>query len=224
MSTDFDKYAEDYNDILKDQLNFFDEESNYFAEYKVHIVRNRIRSEPETILEYGCGTGRNIPFLHKMFPGSKVSGCDLSEKSLEIAKKMNTAADFFPLNNSGQFSKKFDLVLVACVFHHIPPPDRRETISELRGLLRPGGELFVFEHNPFNPVTRRLVNTCPFDKDAVLLRPKELRGLFIRGGLEILKMRYALFFPGFLKKIRFIEKGLGWLPMGGQYYLQALSR
>ena len=33
--TDFDDYAADYNKILEEQLNFFEGDNHYFAEYKV---------------------------------------------------------------------------------------------------------------------------------------------------------------------------------------------
>ena len=30
--------------------------------------------------------------------------------------------------------------------------------------LVPGGIIVIFERNPFNPVTRKIVNTCPYDR------------------------------------------------------------
>jgi SAM-dependent methyltransferase len=64
---------------------------------------------------------------------------------------------------------KFDLVIVSCVFHHIPPQDRQMAIRHCCSRLKEGGRFIIFEHNPINPVMRHLVKNCPFDVDAVLL-------------------------------------------------------
>jgi hypothetical protein len=79
--------------------------------------------------------------------------------------------------------------------------------------------LFVFEHNPYNPVTRRLVNTCPFDADAVLLARAETVSLLKAAGLEPSAAAYCLFFPQMLAALRPLEAWLGWLPLGGQYFV-----
>jgi hypothetical protein len=85
--------------------------------------------------------------------------------------------------------------------------------------LRTGGRLFVFEHNPYNPVTRHLVNTCPFDADAVLLTRAETVALLKTAGLEPSAAAYCLFFPRLLAGLRPLETWLGWLPLGGQYFV-----
>ena len=58
--------------------------------------------------------------------------------------------------------------------HHIKKKDRRRILRELFRVLKPSGRLVIFEHNTLNPVTRKLVNECPFDVDAILITPIEL--------------------------------------------------
>ena len=41
-------------------------------------------------------------------------------------------------------------------------------MKEINRVLKLGGRLYFFEHNPWNPFTRFLVRTCPFDKNAQL--------------------------------------------------------
>lgn len=220
----FDEYAEDYDQILQDQLKLFDEETNYFAEYKVKIVNRIVKVIPDKILEYGCGTGRNIKFLTESFPHSQIYGCDISRKSLELAKRRNISAEFFIIENGeDKFIECFDLILIACVFHHIPQEFWVKNIFTLKSWLKKRGELFIFEHNPYNPVTRHMVNTCPYDKDAVLIRPKKMKYLLINAGFEVISKKYALFFPSFLRKFRFLEKNMGSIPLGGQYYIHAFK-
>ena len=46
-----------------------------------------------------------------------------------------------------------------------------------------------------------------------------MRKLIEVSSFEILKSNYALFFPKLLSKLMLIEPYLGWLPLGGQYFI-----
>ncbi len=219
-NVDFDEYSDKYDQLMKDHLKFFEKEYQYFAEYKVSIISRCIKRKLKSILEYGCGIGRNLKFLKKKYPDAKLFGCDISENSLIIAEKENPDVNFFLLGKE-PLENKFDLILIANVFHHISPEKRIDTLGEVVKLLEKSGNLFFFEHNPFNLVTRRAVNTCPFDEDAVLVKPKELRSMLLRFDFQITYFGYYLFIPGFLKRLRFLENYLTWLPIGGQYYISA---
>jgi len=215
----FDQYAEQYTKILEKQLGFF-AESSYFSAYKIKIIRENILREPKNILEYGCGIGSNLPHLKQLFPNAEIYGYDISAQSLSIAAKNNPGIKLFTSNNN-EFNNNFDLVFVAGVLHHIEPSLRDQSVTEIYNFLNSSGEVFIFEHNPYNPITQHLVNTCPFDKDAVLIRPGALKSLLRNNNFSIQKMRYALFIPKFLKKLRFIERYLNLIPLGGQYFIHA---
>ena len=220
---DFDKHAESYEKQLTEDLKFFGEESKYFAEYKVRIVKECLNSNPINILEYGCGIGMNLQFLVNYFPDSNIHGCDISAKSIEVASKNNSSVNFFLLEDSEIQKNKniYDVIFISNVFHHIEPPLRKKAISNINLMLKPDGKVFFFEHNPFNPVTRHIVNTCVWDTDAILLKPKESLGLFEEGGFKIIRKHYTLYFPAFLKILRPLERGLFFIPLGGQYYIWA---
>jgi len=96
-------------------------------------------------------------------------------------------------------------------------------MNECKRVLKENAQLIIFEHNPYNPVTMKLVNTCPFDVNAQLLTYPVSKELLNRTGFSIKKKRYTIFIPrkGFLEKLTGIEKLLTWLPMGGQYYVIA---
>ena len=220
---DFDNYAEDYQRILEEQLNFFDNNNDYFAEYKVRIIKKYLSYEPKKILEYGCGIGRNLNLLQEQFKNADIYACDISEKSLTIAARENPSVNFF-LRGDDNTEQAFDLIFVALVFHHIIPDLRKSALKDVYNYLRNGGNLFIFEHNPYNPITRHLVNTCPFDADAVLLTRRELKKLLIEAGFEVNFGRYTLYFPSSLKRLRFTEPILGFLPLGGQYFLNASKK
>ena len=219
---DFDDYTESYDSLMKEGLGFFEKDEGYFSRYKIEIMRRLVGGEPARILEYGCGVGRNIGSIREQFPHSRVYGCDVSEKIIKAARAQNPEADFFVINEN-KTHMEFDLVLLANVLHHVPQAERENLAGGLARMLSIEGFVFVFEHNPFNPVTRRVVNNCPFDEDAVLLRPKEVSHLLVNAGLKIKQQGYCLFFPGFLKGMRRLERSLAWLPLGGQYFIKALK-
>jgi len=113
----------------------------------------------------------------------------------------------------------FDCAFAACVFHHIPPEVHEGLFAEIRRVLKSGGFLMVYEHNPLNPLTVRTVNACPFDENAILIRASVLRARVERSGFRESKTRYRVFFPKRLQWLRVMEDKLAWLPVGAQYFV-----
>lgn len=216
---DFDEYAERYQELLDKQHKLF-ANAHYFSKHKATILKAKILKNPRNLLEYGCGIGRNFPSLQGCFPETKFYGCDVSTQSLGAAASRNPEVTFFN-NLEGGNTEEFDLILVANVLHHIEPTLRASVFQDLKKKLAPKGEIFIFEHNPYNPVTRHLVKHCEFDEDAVLLKPKEMTALVIESGLILHQLSYTLFIPAFLKALHFLEAYLGYIPLGGQYYAHA---
>jgi SAM-dependent methyltransferase len=218
---DFDNYTENYNQLLREGTGFFSESEAYFARYKVDVLRREIPGTVKRLLEYGCGIGRNIPFLRAAFPDATLAGSDISAASLEIARTENPGTYFFAERPDTETADLFDIIFIAGVFHHIPVGERAAVMKTIFRRLAPGGTILVFEHNPFNPVTRKIVNNCPYDRDAVLLKPSELKSLLADAGLLVRKSAYCLFVPPSLAFLLPLEARIGWLPMGGQYWVKA---
>jgi SAM-dependent methyltransferase len=219
---DFDKYTDNYDEILHDVTGFFASSEAYFAQYKVDLVRKHTQGEVARVLEFGCGIGRNIPFLQKAFPAAKIVGTDISVAGLEFAKRAYPDVEFIPEDDTTEGkSGLFDIIFVAGVFHHVPKDQRASVARTLKNRLAPNGSIFVFEHNPYNPVTRRIVSNCIYDEDAILLRPSELKRILSATDLTVKDSSYCLFIPPSLPKLLKLENYLGWLPMGGQYWVLA---
>jgi SAM-dependent methyltransferase len=217
---DFDQYTDNYNELLREGTKFFSANEEYFAKYKIELVRKDATFPVKRILEYGCGIGRNIAYLKTAFPGADIMGTDISEASLDVARKENPGVRFETETDALDLGR-FDLIFVAGVFHHIAPPLRPAVMKVLANRLEPRGALYVFEHNPYNPVTRRIVNNCVYDADAVLVKPRELRGLMAGATLRPESHSYCLFVPPKLSLLRPLENVLGWFPLGGQYWAKA---
>lgn len=114
----------------------------------------------------------------------------------------------------------FDLVTAVCVYHHVPVAARPVLTGEIQRVLKPGGICCMIEHNPWNPVTRRIVSRTPVDAGAILLRSMEARSLADRAGLRLVEQAYFLYFPGaFYRYLGWMEGSLAKLPLGGQYAL-----
>jgi SAM-dependent methyltransferase len=221
-NVDFDAFADKYDELLREQTGFFTADESYFARYKVDIAREQAHDEPRRVLEFGCGTGRNIAFLRTAFPNAVVMGSDVSARSLDVARKANPGVVFWHESRDEGEREAFDLIFIAGVFHHVPPAERAAVAQRVASRLTPDGVAIVFEHNPYNPLTRRIVSQCPYDEGVVLLTAGELRGHLSRSGLRLGAWGYALFFPPAWRRMLPLERRLRRVPLGGQYWVTAV--
>lgn len=228
--TEFDKYSKNYRDIHTQNIEKVSGvDSDYFSEYKITELFDRgvVNKDASCWLDLGCGDGNTYKYVKKYFPDTRYTGIDVSSDSIDVARntyqinnKMEQVhfqvydGEHIPFEN-----ETFDVIYIACVLHHVPVDLRSNLLAECKRALKKTGKLIIFEHNPYNPVTLRMVNTCPFDEDAVLLKPKELKQVCKKNEL-CGKIRYTIFVPrkGILKKLVGVEKYLSWCPLGGQYY------
>lgn len=220
-STNFDAYAGNYQQLLDDSVRIAGEPVEYFAALKArYLQRSFGKGFTGSILDYGCGVGMLSRFLVEAFPGARVDGFDPSGGCIaQIPPAVKRRGSFTA--NLGELRGDHDLVVLANVVHHIPVEDRQDVISAIASRMARGGRLFIFEHNPLNPLTRRSVRLCPFDAGAVLLRPPELRHYMTRAGLSVESRDYIVFFPRVLKWLRPLESALQWCALGAQYVISA---
>lgn len=214
---EFDAFSQRYTHILDQCISFSGEGTEYFAENKaLYIARALAPSFSGRVLDYGCGIGLLAKSLLRLLPGARVDGYDISAASLrELDPELAGLGRF--TDNTEELRSDYDLILVANVMHHIDPRDRPATFRALKERLVPGGRLMVFEHNPYNPLTRWIVKHCAFDKDAVLLSSRETLRHMAAAGFMSLRRDYITFMPGFLSSLRPWEAHLGWCPLGAQY-------
>lgn len=221
---DFDSYAKDYRTLHTDNIKLSGADSFYFAEMKVKMLHEFENNTSLKILDVGCGDGVTEAFMNKYFSHWQIDAIDISVKSIEEAKKkkiINCDFTLYDGKNIPFSDESFDVVFMAGVLHHVDFSLHSNLIKEVNRVLKQNGRFYLFEHNPFNPVTRHLVNTCVFDKDAKLLKYNYTINLFKRNKFKIKKKNFIIFFPrkGILSKFIFLEKYLQWLPLGGQYFI-----
>ena len=93
--SEFDKFSESYNKLLKRNVGIFAQDINYFSKYKAKLIKTKIKFNPKKILEYGCGIGNNLYYLEQEFPKSNLFGYDPSSKSIKIAGQKNKSTKFY---------------------------------------------------------------------------------------------------------------------------------
>ena len=62
-------------------------------------------------------------------------------------------------------------------------------------MLKPGGRIYVFEHNPRNPLVRYVIARTPIDENAILLDAKEVRHGLLDTARYELETDYLMFMP-----------------------------
>lgn len=215
----FDAYARDYKDTLSKQHRIYDSDSAYFQKYKVELT-NALIGKKRRILDFGCGVGLLLGDIKTIYPNAEITAADISKASLEYVRMRHP--EVYAMDCENALMKEYDLIIVSCVLHHVEKDARPSLLKRLFNALSPSGSIIFFEHNPLNPITKHIVNTCIFDEDAILLRRSELVNLIKCHVPECLVVSgYTLFFPGPLKSLRWLERYLRWLPAGGQYYVMS---
>jgi SAM-dependent methyltransferase len=227
---EFDKYAGNYDSILNEGIKLSGFSSGYFDEYKIREIYLLLREKgladkPLRFLNFGCGIGKSERLINRYFSQVSIHSVDISEESISIARNNNkdlgnAVFSIFDGVNI-PFSESYDVILIAGVLHHIPAEDHEVILRNLFRCLGARGSLFIFEHNPLNPLTRRVVQNCELDINAVLLKPSYTGRLLLACGFKQRTLRYIVFFPFFLHLLIPLEKYLRKIPLGAQYYFIA---
>lgn len=107
------------------------------------------KQKPRSILEVGCGFGRNIKFLiEKGIQPSKIMGIDISSKMIGQARKyINNNKVVLHTSDISKFKpkKKFDLVFTHGILMHVPSDKIENAIDRLVHLSKRG--LILIEQN-----------------------------------------------------------------------------
>lgn len=224
----FDKYANTYDKGHDKAVAISGFKSDYFHEYKFKEVINFLRKKgllrkKLKFLDFGCGIGRSVEYLKK-YPNISIYGIDVSKEEIRIAKQNSKGVKnvkFSAFNGVDiPFKEKFDVIFIANVFHHIKREDQQKVMKNIASRMSEGGYLFIFEHNPLNPLTQWIYykNDYQFDKNSNLLPPWHTRKLLRNAGLSRSSVNFKIFFPRTLLNLIKYEKYLSKLPFGAHYY------
>lgn len=230
--TEFDQYAASYDAGMDNRLKaMMGESADAFVAVKLRWLLRRFPDLRRTdtvyrILDYGCGVGTLLRLMAESGIRASLIGCDVATGMLDEAIKRwpegHKVPELRPQDGARTpvTSMSIDLVVVSAVLHHVTPAERPDVYGELWRVLRPGGRVVVFEHNPINPVTRYVVARTPIDRNAILLRASEVCAA-LGPHFTNIRTSYLMFLPPALQALGAIEAGIGWLPLGAQYAVTA---
>src|SRR5262249_20632700 len=120
-------------------------------------------------LDVGCGPGETDAFLEGRV--GRLGGGDVGRDLIERARRRNPWAGYSSYPEGDPIphdDASFDVCFAICVLHHVRRAERRPLVGEMKRVCRPGGLVVLVEHNPLNPLTRKAVHGCEFDRDAEL--------------------------------------------------------
>ena len=227
----FDDHASEYNETVQRAIGASGESVEFFAELRARLIAGVMDSTNDglSMLDFGCGIGKMTRAVAKRFPHAEFVGTDLSEQSLAKARQQTSARDRIrfsaTLPDRVPFDDgTFDVAFASGVFHHIEPVERPHWAKELRRVLKPGGRFFLFEHNPLNPLTVRVVRSIPFDRGVVLLGSGYTRALVARRWFHDVDGALLFLLSKVLRALRPLERALRHVPLGAQYFVVGQSR
>lgn len=219
---DFDAYTETYEQEIQRAIGFSRRKHEFFLDAKADVIvelcQRRLGSTRSlNALDVGCGVGLLASRLAARF--ASLHGIDPSEQSVQAARKAAPAAHVQAYDGKRlPFAvQTFDIAFSTLVFHHVPSYEWYSLLLEMKRVVRPGGLVALIEHNPWNPLTRLVVNRCEFDRDATLLAEPLMRRLFSASNLRQVETRFFLFLPWRISAFNRAAKAMSWLPLGAQY-------
>ena len=106
-----------------------------------------------SILVAGCGTMQAAHYAVR-WPGARVVGIDVSERSLEFERGLkskycleNLELRQLPIESAGELAETFDHIVCTGVLHHLADPD--EGLLALRSVLAPAGAIHLMVYAPY---------------------------------------------------------------------------
>jgi len=225
---DFDAFARHYRELHDANIRLSGASSAYFARLKIQILAQYESDEGQYVLDLGCGDGLCTAYMQQSFPSWQLTGVDVSAESIAVAQERRLPGVPFIRYDGRQLpfdSAGFDVIFMAGVLHHVRHDKRLAVLQEARRVARPQGRIYVFEHNPFNPLTRYFVRTCVFDRGVKLLAASEAGQLLHDAGWKVETCRYYIFFPLYriFQPLQKAERWLARIPLGGQYMIRACA-
>jgi SAM-dependent methyltransferase len=219
---EFDQHAADYAARVRETIAGSGVNLDALAASKIRLLLRLLQQSglnpPESaILDCGCGVGLLTAHLLPHF--RETVGSDVSPASIAYAEASIFGARFVlvPEGPLPFAAGSFDVAFCSGVLHHVPEEARLQFAADLTRVVRPGGMVAIFEHNPNNPVTSWIVKNSFIDKDAKMLALSESYDLLRAAGLNKLQAEFYGFAPWRIRVIEAIERKIAWIPFGAQY-------
>ena len=188
----YDHVAHDYDQVFKPHV------AEHYLRKRTAVVRDLLPFGG-TVLDVGCGTGALAGWIQRA--GFDVVGVDLSTGMLVEALENGVGAVYAGYSSALPFEDNvFDLSLSVATMHHLETPERvADTIAEMGRVVRPGGYILIWDHNPLNPYWPILMKRVPQDHgDERLVSVWELLEATRQAGLTPVRAARTGLVPDFM--------------------------
>ena len=205
-------------------LSLSGEDSELLRRRSVAVLGQRLAtsaSTPETVLDFGCGTGSTTPLLLDLPGVESVIGTDASAASLDVARTRPRwpAATFRSLDEVSTATSTSPTATACSTTSRRAIAPR--PFATLPGRFRPGGVFALWENNPWNPGTRLVMRASRSTGTPYRSRRRPAGACCAESGFEVVRTEFAFIFPHALRALRPVERYANRLPLGGQYMVLA---
>ena len=124
--------------------------NTYYLAYRdlPEIISKHVKGKKA--VDFGCGTGRSSRFLKQL--GFDVTGIDIAQDMLDIAKELDKTGDYQLVTNAAYSRlgvEQFDLIQSIFTFDNIPGwENRTQILVSLRDLMKPNGRMICLDSAP----------------------------------------------------------------------------
>ena len=150
-----ENHADLMDNIYRGQRHIYDLTRKYYLLGRDRLIREMHVPDGGTVLEIGCGTGRNLAVIGKVWPKCKLYGLDISDEMLKSAEQnlvranmddrarlaQGDAANFSALDLFGR--SRFDRIVFSYTLSMIP--DWQGALRHVLPLLSTQGSIHIVD-------------------------------------------------------------------------------
>ncbi|MFA7595801.1 MAG: class I SAM-dependent methyltransferase [Novosphingobium sp.] len=131
--------------VYRGQRHIYDATRKFFLFGRDSLIEDLDCRPGQTILEIGCGTGRNLALIGRRWPGTQLHGLDISHEMLKSARAKLGERAILQFGDATAFDPValFDRVVLSFALSMIP--DWQAAIKCSAAALAPGGSLHIVD-------------------------------------------------------------------------------
>lgn len=147
------------NKMYRLQKYIYNATRKYYLLGRDRLIQRVLEQQPASILEVGCGTGRNLQQLAKALgSGSStvLAGIDISEEMIDYARQHCDERIQFLAKAAEEFDHRQNMSLstgFACIFYSYTLsiiPDWQSSLRQSLANLQPGGRVLIVDFYDLN--------------------------------------------------------------------------
>lgn len=137
--------------VYRHQRHIYDATRKYYLLGRDRLILELDMKPGQSLMEIGCGTGRNLALASRLYPGIDLYGLDISSEMLATARKSlaneGNYEAVLKLGDAARFTAPdfntggFDRIMISYALSMIP--EWEKTIEMALAALNPGGSLHI---------------------------------------------------------------------------------